>query len=102
MKKLQSVAAATQLSWPLQTWPTAAWQQFHGQSAQAGALGERGVTAAKCFVCKCEARDREMERESSRRRLNYRGNGEGEAEAQLLVRSSELLAQLSIMAAHWL
>lgn len=63
---------------------------------------ERGVTAAKCFVCKCEARDREMERESSRRRLKYRGNGEGEAVAQLLVRSSELLAQLSIMAAHWL
>lgn len=63
MKKLQSMAAATQLSWPLQTWPTAAWQQFHGQSAQAEARGERGVTAAKCFVCKCEARDREMERE---------------------------------------
>lgn len=98
MKKLQSVAAAARLSWPLQTWPTAAWQQFHGQSAQAEARGERGVTAAKCFVCKCEARDRE----SSRRRLNYRGNGKGEAEAQLLVRSSELLAQLSIMAAHWL
>lgn len=45
---------------------------------------------------------RDGERESSRRRLNYRGNGKGEAEAQLLVRSSELLAQLSIMAAHWL
>lgn len=97
MKKLQLAAAAARLSWPLQTWPTAAWQQFHGQSAQAGVRGERGVTAAKCFVCKCEARDRE-----SRRRLNYRGNGEGEAEPQLLVRSSELLAQLSIMAAHWL
>lgn len=59
MKKLQLAAAAARLSWALQTWPTAAWQQFHGQSAQAEARGERGVTAAKCFVCKCEARDRE-------------------------------------------
>lgn len=46
--------------------------------------------------------ERDGERESSRRRLNYRANEEGKAEAQLLVRSSELLAQLSIMAAHWL
>lgn len=42
------------------SWPKCAKER------QAGARGERGtqgVTAAKCFVCKCEARDREEERE---------------------------------------
>lgn len=64
----------------------------------------QGVTAAKCFVCKCEAIAEQAGAEGKERvveGINTVGRG-GDTKAQLLVRSSELLAQLSIMAAHWL
>lgn len=66
----------------------------------------QGVTAAKCFVCKCEAIAEQAGagaegKERVVEGINTEGRG-GDTKAQLLVRSSELLAQLSIMAAHWL
>lgn len=74
---MQSAAAAARLSWPLPTWPTAAWQQFHGQSAQRKGKQEfEGKGGHRVWlqlnVLHANAKQgTERERESSRRRLNY-------------------------------